>query len=570
MLAILLTLYYISQNLPTQTWAVPLHIIGSRALPEPSSLLETCVCEAAEGRTLFDIAYSCIVTIFACTWIAMHPNVPPDDRWITTTGRRICVWIYALILPEFIVYWALSQWHTAGEYAKIYKGRGWTRTHGFFLLMGGFILHDETSEDSPPRALSTFEFDHLVKENRIVFPTITEGEIKDRSKGDILAKTIVLLQTLWFVAQIIARARLGLVVTELEVVTLALATLNGIIYFLWWHKPLDVNTPVPIYIINAEEVKSLTDDEVAPENNTELKAVPVVDSNAVVEAIPEVNILPLGASSSGVEEEKLEVLHKVNALHASAESLPSILPPSLPSSEKTLFQRIRISVLAVVRNIKYQCSRLKNLYLELQRKEIEESGLALFILSFIFSIALLPIFIMLAMGYFFGKPLPAASGNHHGTSTDFEGVMFDSRGVPMFFAPERDNWVFRVYYIAFGVGALFGSIHCIAWAFSFPTPSERLLWRLSAVYITAYPMACILLLWLLVVFKADDLPDDPSWGQNRARWFMNVCIGFFYLLGIALYTIARLYLIVDAAVALRKLDEGALKDVEWSQFFPHF
>ncbi|KAJ7219854.1 hypothetical protein C8J57DRAFT_1095103 [Mycena rebaudengoi] len=31
-------------------------------------------------RKLFDIVWGCLVTIFACTWVSVHPNVPPPNQ----------------------------------------------------------------------------------------------------------------------------------------------------------------------------------------------------------------------------------------------------------------------------------------------------------------------------------------------------------------------------------------------------------------------------------------------------------------------------------------------------------
>ncbi|RXW17348.1 hypothetical protein EST38_g8511 [Candolleomyces aberdarensis] len=76
----------------------------------------------------------------------------------------------------------------------------------------------------------------------------TEEEILDRSKGDEVTKGLVLLQTLWFIIQFIARRAQRLNVTELEVVTLAYAALNAVMYLCWWNKPLDVRCPIVISV----------------------------------------------------------------------------------------------------------------------------------------------------------------------------------------------------------------------------------------------------------------------------------------------------------------------------------
>ena len=113
--------------------------------------------------------------------------------------------------------------------------------------MGGFVLFLGSQRIG---VLSPERLDELSKKRLIAFPTITEEEIKDRSKGDALSKTLVLGQTSWFIAQCISRKVQVLIITELELVTLAFAALNGFMYFFWWNKPLDVRTTVPVCLLD--------------------------------------------------------------------------------------------------------------------------------------------------------------------------------------------------------------------------------------------------------------------------------------------------------------------------------
>ncbi|KAF9473615.1 hypothetical protein BDN70DRAFT_964162, partial [Pholiota conissans] len=126
----------------------------------------------------------------------------------------------------------------------------WTSTHGFFLQMGGFMLsHNgipmhiliDGSHLTTPKELQLIK---SIEEGIISPPRITKEGIQDRSKGDIISKTIIILQTTWFIVQCIARWSQHLPVTELEVVTLGFAILNGITYALWWNKPQNVGRPV--------------------------------------------------------------------------------------------------------------------------------------------------------------------------------------------------------------------------------------------------------------------------------------------------------------------------------------
>ncbi|KAI9464834.1 hypothetical protein F5148DRAFT_947914, partial [Russula earlei] len=78
------------------------------------------------------------------------------------------------------------------------------------------------------------------------FPRVAKEEIEDKSKGDVISKTLVILQTGRFVVQCIARGVQGLPVTDRELVTVAFATLNFVMCMVWWGKPLNVQRGVRV------------------------------------------------------------------------------------------------------------------------------------------------------------------------------------------------------------------------------------------------------------------------------------------------------------------------------------
>jgi hypothetical protein len=202
-----------------------------------------------DTRSIYNILWSCLSTIFACTWITVHPNIPaPGDSQWAVLRRRLAIMGYFLLAPEFVIMWAARQHFAARYLTKKHEKNhpGWTRAHSFFLIMGGFMLHEG---GKPVRVLEAKDLEELWEAGKIEWPTITKEEIADRSKGDYLSKTIVLFQTTWFVGQCIARGAYGLTVTELEVVTVAFASLTGVIYYLWWDKPLDVRCSIPVHLL---------------------------------------------------------------------------------------------------------------------------------------------------------------------------------------------------------------------------------------------------------------------------------------------------------------------------------
>ncbi|THU93054.1 hypothetical protein K435DRAFT_576186, partial [Dendrothele bispora CBS 962.96] len=202
-------------------------------------------------RTVEEILYSCLAVVFACTWVAIHPNIPRlfetkhgyeiKDSF-TISGARVVAqdvitMILSLLAPELIVVWALREWFAARKIAEKYSECGWTKTHAHFLIMGGFALFKDGEYQA------TYSLKSLIQQKYI---NITEDEITARGKTDFLTKFIAVGQTTWFIVQCIARRIEGLVVTDLEIVTVAFALLNIATYILWWNKPQRVRYPVKV------------------------------------------------------------------------------------------------------------------------------------------------------------------------------------------------------------------------------------------------------------------------------------------------------------------------------------
>ncbi|KAJ7151294.1 hypothetical protein C8R43DRAFT_1067483 [Mycena crocata] len=203
--------------------------LDSRALTQSCDDINNC-------RKLFDIIWGCLATIFACTWVSVHPNVPPPNQSrLALFWRRLKLMLIAIIAPELMVGFAARQFFTARSFAKDFNI---SRTHGFFISMGGFVSRTRHNPIVTDEQL----------EERLGFITdiraVDEEDIKDKSKSDALSKGVALVQGLWFTTQCIARVHQHLPVSELEVTTLAFAIVNIFIYAMWWGKPLDVQRPI--------------------------------------------------------------------------------------------------------------------------------------------------------------------------------------------------------------------------------------------------------------------------------------------------------------------------------------
>ena len=88
-----------------------------------STLVVPRAVDIFDNRTLLQIIWNCFATIFACTWIAVHPNIPAekDTQW-QVLGRRFAIMGYLLLAPEMVILWAARQHFGAKEISQKYKG----------------------------------------------------------------------------------------------------------------------------------------------------------------------------------------------------------------------------------------------------------------------------------------------------------------------------------------------------------------------------------------------------------------------------------------------------------------
>ncbi|KDR79743.1 hypothetical protein GALMADRAFT_62095 [Galerina marginata CBS 339.88] len=275
MLLIVITLYLLQGFFNAD--AAPLSTIFPRQTSTDLGAPQECIC--ANTRLRWDIVWSCLATIFVCTWVSVHPNIPAlGEPWWKKLIRRLELMIWSIIAPELILFWAAQQWAAARKLARKYKEHRWTTSHGYFIQMGGFMLYDN---NKPIGVLSPNELDRLIKEEKVAMPQTTEQEIQDRSKSDGLSKALVIIQTTWFISQCIARRVQGLIITELELATLAFASVNGVMYMFWWFKPLDVQTTVRVdlLLLSPQRPKVPVDPEVVQE--TEIECENLIPSSEV-------------------------------------------------------------------------------------------------------------------------------------------------------------------------------------------------------------------------------------------------------------------------------------------------
>lgn len=104
---------------------------------------------------------------------------------------------------------------------------------------------------------------------------------------------------------------------------------------------------------------------------------------------------------------------------------------------------------------------------------------------------------------------------------------------------------FTTIFVFMYVGLIFGGVNCFAWRFSFPTVTELVLWRVSAVVCTASPFVLLGVLARL---------------QSKPVLFIVI----------AVYVICRVILVVLTFTSLRAAPPGVFHATAWTSFIPHF
>ena len=210
-------------------------------------------------RGTFDIIWTCLVTIFICTYAMLVLNLPsPQESVVSITGRRILWMGIGILGPEFPLTYAAGQWSRARQSVVAFKACNnpaydhWNMRLAFFADMGGFVLH---ARDSQPFPLSAKQLHWLVVNRKVEFPLISAEELWDKSKQDRFVRLITAFQAGYFILQCIGRAVQRLSITTLELNTLAIVLCSLMTSFAWLHKPADVRVPYVVRsILPIEEI----------------------------------------------------------------------------------------------------------------------------------------------------------------------------------------------------------------------------------------------------------------------------------------------------------------------------
>ncbi|KAL2044871.1 hypothetical protein N7G274_002646 [Stereocaulon virgatum] len=117
-------------------------------------------------------------------------------------------------------------------------------------------------------------------------------------------------------------------------------------------------------------------------------------------------------------------------------------------------------------------------------------------------------------------------------------------------------------------------IHLAGWNFSFPTPIERILWRISSLvllgslifYLNAVAFGTVASGWLArTFFNNHEATTILQVASLLPRW----AAVLLHLPMFIIYGLARTYIIVEGFASMRALPKTAYGSINWSNFVPH-
>ena len=394
-------------------------------------------------------------------------------------------------------------------------------------------------------------------------PKISKEDILDKNKSVNLSKLISVVQALWMLAQIVGRLIVDLPVTLLEVNTLAHILCAIIIYILWWDKPKLINEPtrlrgdwvppVAAYMYMSSQISGWR------------RMRPGVLKKHWIDQ--ELSILALKPSAARILElSTLTPMQKIShSKHRLAfiASLPSISIASIPRLQAnsdcgSLYTR---PISAYTINGESSSTAISTIQSRLESsQELQTTRwcLAAEAMTLHSAIACRVI------------PRETQEGDQklEWVEPITEELIDESIGN---WATEnllRDMSGFVMGMVVWFASMAYGGLHATAWNGHFPSRIEMWLWRASSVCIASSGLLWILINALARTFKSF----EAYWREVetlRAHWTGLVGLGCLATICGLAYLVARIFLVVEAFISLRRLPSATFDTLQWTQLVPH-
>lgn len=531
---------------------------------------------APQFRGTMAILQSCILTLVACIYTAIHLNVPVKVDWLSLLRTKVWWVLIALFAPEIVLFSAASQFRDAWKFRNalralqnesktVDKEFKFTLSYAFFVVMGG--VHIERSRIA--RFLSrqgidrSFTLDGTTgdvrdellfsEDSRATLPLKPQGvldlckydcwvyvsktKIDARSKADQIQKALVLLQVSWMVLQCIARRAYGLPLALLEVHIMVHVVCAVILYLFWFEKPLDVRAPEIVYDPSWDSALALVVQKTMYDD--QLRGLMRYHIPEGVQLV-----MPTDNYPGGLDGAVRAMRDRARALGQQLNS--PIMTLAVSAEDKELSPEALNRFRA-----------MNDLFESIHGKSTKDDDVDL-------------------CQWIFGIPRNNIHNEEHGFSRQAKNLSF------AFFELSVDlQELFQVTQRAPGLLVLslalplvYGGIHLSVWNFEFPSGTERLLWRIASIGIGATsPVLFAVGLGMKILLELVKILVETVSGrrQSKKQWrdvgeSIYPCMG---ALAVLFYALARVYIVVESFISLRHVPIGVYSTPSWLQMIPH-
>ncbi|KAF3939537.1 hypothetical protein ABW19_dt0209686 [Dactylella cylindrospora] len=607
-------LSFIFLNLISTASSRPLEI--NEELFQNETLAGTLLVGYAEEpnvRGTASLVLSCVLTLILCVWSALHLNVPPPNdsnlNYCWTCARWIFAGIYA---PELVVFTAWRQWSSARVLHKIVKNgqqskrntfkNPWTLTHSFFASTGGFAIEISSPTeksvfgsylpDTAPNKLTLTAHGVGLLASLGHLPDVPVEEIEDKSKGNDIAKFLVMLQAAWMLMQIIGRLAAKLPVTVLEVNTVAHVLCAFAMYGLWWKKPLMPNAPISISDDGIQDIVSFM------YMSSKMSGAPYVrdqEAETIVKTLFAFlnlySLTPELEQSCLIENDHLDLQYpdandmeirkaSVRKSHTAPPAIRTISAATSNSGPSKLVSTVEsIDLLFSFRPINNNCIQqgIKDKMQEIDSTAFFERRPRLKADHMLDEMRTQhPQRWQLAAQAVRNYPRIKETDVLTHPVIDGHCLHIPSKE---YLVPYSKNWpsdeLLRsvdglvVGIILWLANFLYGAIHLAAWNDHFPTDAEKWLFRAGAIYIGFSGALWVILNSLVRASRRLNVFWE-RWMDGEKSLFSSLFLGtIVFICGLSLM-FARGYIVLEAFLSVRELPVRAYLTPDWTELFPHF
>jgi hypothetical protein len=557
-------------------------------------------------RGTFSILSSCLITMVLCIWTSLHLNLPEHKKEYQQKYRKLGWMVLGLLAPELVVWNAWEQRKRAKQFSALMEEKGfmsrepsiwirirewlakawrdmqvflllkaedwpdladptpsrghnhrhnaWTDVHSWYVVMGGMsfqdaLLQDEQlmPEDRPRQILSLNVFKLVVDHRPHLVPDISREYIEDKSKSDWLAKLLTCWQAGYFCIQCGFRLSQQLSITLLELNVFAHVICFLILLLVWWDKPQDIREPT--FIVGEEALD-------------------------IYACLCHLHGL---STRSGIYFDDVTANGSPPLNECFEVAFPKTFIARYRMDSR---ERVQTAVQAFIAAgpIRYKYLKVCDTYWRMRAINTEHRDTAVTTtgreirwlkrLCSLMREAPALHFSVMSLGIYSELRITRSGTSDWALTEGHLGLLLGEESWSQLL---HTQLVWPLAGVTFAAEC-YGGLHLTAWASTFPSPTEALLWRAASVTIlvtgpscAVYMVCCSNLAWLSDT--CDYRHDTRVYFFSTSSWLVVICL---LSLSTLWYIICRAFIVVESFIMLAHIPETALHVPTWASYIPSF